>query len=319
MMQGAGQSWSRAGALPDIQPAFLRLHAAGALAARVKQAHQALLACNLCGRHCGVDRRTQLGACRTGTVARLASYGPHHGEEDVLRGWAGSGTIFFGSCNLGCVFCQNADISQAAAGSLTSADELADIMLWLQARGCHNINLVSPTHVVPMILEAVAAAAGRGLRLPLVYNTGGYDSRRALQLLEGVVDIYMPDMKYASAETGARLSGVPEYPAVNAAAIRAMHRQVGDLVLDARGLAVRGLLVRHLVLPNDLAGTEDILRFLATEISPHTALNLMDQYRPAHRAHEYPELRRRATTQEYRSAWLTAEHLGLTRLSLCSR
>ena len=318
-MQGAGQASARLESPSDIQPAVLRLHAEGRLAARVELARQALLACNLCGRHCGVDRRTQLGGCRTGTVARLASFGPHHGEEDVLRGRAGSGTIFFSSCNLGCVFCQNADISQAPSGSLTPAEELADIMLWLQARGCHNINLVSPTHVVPMILEAVAEAAVRGLHLPLVYNTGGYESAEALALLDGVVDIYMPDMKYGDPEVAARLSGVQDYPACNALAVREMHRQVGDLELNARGLAVRGLLVRHLVLPNDLAGTEHVLRFLATEISPHTALNLMDQYRPAHRAREYPELRRQTTTEEYRSAWQTAERLGLTRLSLCSR
>ncbi len=319
MMQGAGQASPQVPDLASFTPAYLQLHANGTLARRVAQARQALLACNLCGRGCGVDRRRQLGGCRTGTVARLASYGPHHGEEDVLRGWAGSGTIFFGSCNLHCVFCQNADISQSQAGSLMPAAELAEVMLWLQARGCHNLNLVSPTHVLPMILEAVAEAAGRGLRLPLVYNTGGYDSLEALDLLDGVVDIYMPDMKYANAEVGSRLSGVQGYPLVNAEAVRAMHRQVGDLVLDEHSLARRGLLVRHLVLPGGLAGTERIVRFLASEISPNTALNLMDQYRPAHRAHELPELQRRVTSGEYRSAWQAAERAGLTRLSLCSR
>ncbi len=319
MMQGAGHASPPTPELGLITPAYLRLHSDATLAQRVARARRALLACNLCGRRCGVDRRSQLGGCRTGTIARLASYGPHLGEEDVLRGWAGSGTIFFGSCNLHCAFCQNADISQSQAGSLTPPAELADIMLWLQARGCHNINLVSPTHVLPMILEAVARAAGRGLRLPLVYNTGGYDSLEALELLDGVVDIYMPDMKYADAEVGFRLSGVQEYPAVNANAVRAMHRQVGDLVVDEQGLARRGLLVRHLVLPARLAGTEAIVRFLAHEVSPHTALNLMDQYRPAHRAHEVPELRRRTTGEEYRSAWQAAERAGLTRLALCSR
>jgi putative pyruvate formate lyase activating enzyme len=319
MMQGAGQASPQTVDHTPFTPAYVQLLSNGVLAQRVARARQALLACNLCGRGCGVDRRSQLGGCRTGTLARLASYGPHHGEEDVLRGWAGSGTIFFGSCNLHCVFCQNADISQLQAGSLTPAAELAEIMLWLQARGCHNINLVSPTHVLPMILEAVAEAAGHGLRLPLVYNSGGYDSLEALDLLDGVVDIYMPDMKYADAEVGSRLSGVEAYPSVNADAVRAMHHQVGDLVLDEHGLARRGLLVRHLVLPGGLAGTEHIVRFLATEISSKTALNLMDQYRPAHRAHEFPELRQRTAGEDYRRAWQTAQRAGLTRLSLCSR
>ena len=300
-------------------PAYRRLLADGSLSERVERARDMLLACDLCGRRCGVDRRSRLGACRTGTLARLASYGPHHGEEAVLRGWAGSGTVFFGSCNLHCVYCQNADISQSQSGRLTMASELAEIMLWLQARGCHNINLVSPTHVVPMILEAVAEAAVRGLRLPLVYNTGGYESPEALTLLDGVIDIYMPDMKYAEAEVGLRLSGVGDYPAVNQESVRAMHRQVGDLVVDENGLARRGLLVRHLVLPAGLAGSEWIMRFLATEVSPLTAVNLMDQYRPAHRAAEFPELRRHTTPEEYRAAWRAAEDAGLTRLGLCSR
>ncbi len=252
-------------------------------------------------------------------MARLVSYGPHHGEEDVLRGSAGSGTIFFGSCNLHCVFCQNAAISQAQTGSLVRAEELADVMLWLQARGCHNLNLVSPTHVMPMILQALAQAAERGLRLPLVYNTGGYDSLEALALLEGVIDIYMPDMKYADEALGRRFSAVADYPSVNTAAVREMHRQVGDLVIDGHGLAQRGLLVRHLVLPGGLSGTGAIVRFLASELSPHTALNLMDQYRPAHRAHEFPELRRPITTEEYATAWKLAVESGLTRLTLCSR
>jgi putative pyruvate formate lyase activating enzyme len=318
-MQGAGQPSSRAEIPALWVPAYRKLLADGVLPDRVQHARDRLLACNLCGRRCGVNRHRRLGACRTGPRARLASFGPHHGEEAVLRGWAGSGTIFFGSCNLHCVYCQNAEVSQSQSGSLTTACELAEIMLWLQARGCHNINLVSPTQVVPMILEAVAEAAMRGLRLPLVYNTGGYDSPEALALLDGVVDIYMPDMKYADPEVAARLSGVQDYPAVNAQAVLEMHRQVGDLVLDKAGLARRGLLVRHLVLPAGLSGTEAILDFLAAEISPHTALNLMDQYRPAHRASEFPELRRRTSSEEFRAAWRAAQDVGLTRLSVCSR
>ncbi|MCJ7514006.1 MAG: radical SAM protein [Anaerolineales bacterium] len=318
-MQGAGQSSVPTDDRPAFSPAYLRLLPDGGLARRAAEAQRRLLACNLCGRSCGVDRRSQLGGCRTGTTAQVASFGPHHGEEEVLRGWAGSGTIFFGSCNLHCVFCQNADISQTLGGSLMPASELAEVMLWLQARGCHNINLVSPTHVVPMILEAVAEAAGRGLHLPLVYNTGGYDSLETLALLDGVVDIYMPDMKYAEADVGLRLSGAKGYPAVNAAAVRAMQHQVGDLEIDGRGLAQRGLLVRHLVLPEGLSGTERILRFLAAEISPHTAVNLMAQYRPAYRADAIPELRRRTTAAEYDVAWQAGVEAGLTRLPLCSR
>jgi putative pyruvate formate lyase activating enzyme len=244
----------------------------------------------------------------------VASYGPHHGEEAPLRGWRGSGTIFFAWCNLRCVFCQNWDISQQGMGRAMSPAELAEMMLELQAMGCHNINLVSPSHVVAQILAAVAIAARRGLHLPLVYNTGGYDSLEALALLDGVVDIYMPDMKYADSAIAHRYSHVRDYCDVNRAAVKEMHRQVGDLVLDDRGIAQRGLLVRHLVLPNDLAGTEQVIEFLAREISPATYLNLMDQYRPCYRAAEHPPLDRRLTGPEYHAALAAAHHAGLHRL-----
>lgn len=247
-------------------------------------------------------------------AARVASFGPHHGEEDPLRGWAGSGTIFFAGCNLRCQFCQNHDISQGPVGHEVDAAELAEMMLALQRQGCHNINLVSPSHVVGPILEALVVAAGRGLRLPLVYNTGGYDSLEALALLDGVIDIYMPDMKYSDTRTARRYSRVLAYPRVNRQAVREMHRQVGDLVLDDRGLAVRGLLVRHLVLPGGLAGTSDIARFLAEEISRDTYLNVMDQYRPAFRASAFPPLDRRLTADEYRQAVRAARRAGLWRL-----
>ncbi len=217
------------------------------------------------------------------------------GEEDPLRGWRGSGTIFFSRCNLHCQFCQNADISQTDSGDLAPPHEIAAMMLELQAHGCHNINLVSPSHVVPHILAAVLLAAQAGLVLPLVYNTGGYDSLETLALLDGVVDIYMPDMKFASAQTARHYSKIPNYPQANQAAVREMHRQVGDLQVDGRGIAQRGLLVRHLVLPNDLAGTAEIVRFLAQEISQDTYLNLMDQYHPAFNARQFPRLNRRIT------------------------
>lgn len=299
-----------------FRPAYLKLLDAGDLAARVEAAYRRLPECDLCARYCRIDRRqtVQGAVCRTGERAVVASFGAHHGEEACLRGTRGSGTIFFAWCNLRCVFCQNWDISQSGAGRETSARELADIMLELQAEGCHNINLVSPSHVVAQLIAAVDAAARRGLRLPLVYNTGGYDSPEALALLDGIVDIYMPDMKYGSSEIARRFSKVRNYVEVNRAAVKEMHRQVGDLVLDARGVAQRGLLVRHLVLPDNLAGTDEVLRFLAEEVSPNSYLNLMDQYRPCYRGGEYPEIARPPTAAEYRAALRAAAAYRLTRL-----
>ncbi len=297
------------------EPAYLALVRAGELRNRVAEAYRHLEACDVCARRCGVNRRAgELGVCHTGERARVSSYGAHLGEEDPLRGWRGSGTIFFTRCNLRCQYCQNHDISQTDDGDELEPEALAAIMLRLQGSGCHNINLVSPSHVVPQILAAVLIAAEAGLRLPLVYNTGGYDSLSMLALLDGVVDIYMPDMKYADAAVAERYSKVPNYPEVNQAVVREMHRQVGDLRIDENGLAERGLLVRHLVLPGGLAGTDRIVRFLADEISRGTYLNLMDQYRPAYRAYEYPELNRRITREEYEAAVRMALDAGLCRL-----
>jgi putative pyruvate formate lyase activating enzyme len=236
------------------------------------------------------------------------------GEEDPLRGRRGSGTIIFSRCNLRCQYCQNHDISQNDSGELVEPERLAAMMLELQSHGCHNINFVSPSHVVPQILAGVYIAAEAGLRLPLVYNTGGYDSLTTLQLLDGVIDIYMPDMKYSDAKIARRYSKIPHYPQVNLTALREMQRQVGDLQINAQGVAERGLLVRHLVLPNELAGTKEIVRFLAQEISPNTYLNLMDQYRPAYNARKFPELMRSITSQEYQSALQLAHVAGLHRL-----
>lgn len=287
----------------------------GALAERIGAAYQHLEACDVCPLKCGVNRlEGELGVCKTGVRAQVSSYGPHHGEENPLRGSRGSGTIFFARCNLRCSFCQNADISQLSAGRELEPEELAEIMLRLQDEGCHNINLVSPSHVAPQILAAVAIAAHAGLRLPIVYNSGGYDSLDMLNLLDGVIDIYMPDMKYSHTETALKYSKAPDYPRLNRLAVREMQRQVGDLRLDERGIATRGLLVRHLVLPNNLAGTEEILRFLVAEISPNVYLNLMDQYRPAYRAAGIPELNRPVSRQEYRQAVELAGRLGLRRL-----
>lgn len=298
-----------------FRAAYLQLLENGELRNRVSKAYQNLSICNVCAWNCPVDRREgKTGVCRTGIRAKVSSYGPHLGEEDPLRGWRGSGTIFFTRCNLSCQYCQNYDISQTDVGDEVEPEELAIIMLELQNRGCHNINFVSPSHVVPQILASVLIAAQAGLRLPLVYNTGGYDSLASLKLLDGVVDIYMPDMKYASANIARHYSKVRNYPQINQEAVREMHRQVGDLNVDERGLATRGLLVRHLVLPNNLAGTDQIVEFLAKEISPATYLNIMDQYRPAYRANNFPKLNRRITSQEYKTAVQWAHEAGLHRL-----
>ena len=299
----------------SFEPAYLQLLGSGELRERVARAYEHLSVCDVCAWNCDVDRRAgQVGVCRTGERARVSSYGPHLGEEDPLRGWRGSGTIFLSRCNLKCQFCQNHDISQTDAGYEVEPEQLASIMLELQAQGCHNINFVSPSHVVPQILAAVLIAAEAGLRLPLVYNTGGYDSLAMLNLLDGVVDIYMPDMKYADADIARRYSKIPNYPQINQAAVREMHRQVGDLQVNQKRLALRGLLVRHLVLPENLAGTDQIVQFLATEISPNTYLNLMDQYRQAFKAHHFPELNRSVTRQEYGAAIKMAQDAGLTQL-----
>ncbi|MEA3275551.1 MAG: radical SAM protein [Pseudomonadota bacterium] len=287
----------------------------GTFATRVEEALDHLADCDLCPRDCRVDRRTSVeGAlCHTGVKAVVHSYGPHHGEEDPLRGTRGSGTIFFAWCNLRCVYCQNWDISQKGIGRAVSARHLAGMMLELQTLGCHNINLVSPSHVVAQIIAAVAIAAEKGLHLPLVYNTGGYDSPEALGLLDGIVDIYMPDMKYADAENARRYSRARDYVQVNRAAVKEMHRQVGDLVLDESRIARRGLLVRHLVLPGDLAGTAEVARFLARQVSANTYVNLMDQYHPCYRADRYPPLDRSLSPEEYARALADARRAGLHR------
>jgi putative pyruvate formate lyase activating enzyme len=301
----------------SFEPAYLKLLISGELGDRVAEAYDHLNRCDICPRQCAVDRHAGvLGVCRIGLNAKVSSYGPHLGEEDPLRGWKGSGTIFFNRCNLKCQYCQNHDISQTDAGDEVEPEDLAVIMLELQASGCHNINLVSPTHVVPQILAAVLIAAQAGLRLPLVYNTGGYDSVTTLRLLEGVIDIYMPDMKYTNAEIAMRYSKIRDYPEINRAAVREMHRQVGDLQIDECGLATRGILVRHLVLPNNLAGTGEILRFLAEEISLNTYLNLMDQYHPAYNAHLYPKLNRPIKSQEYEIVVNQARTAGMIRLDV---
>ncbi len=279
--------------MTQTYPSYLNLLKSGELTRRVEQA-QALLGdeCHVCPVRCGADRaRDEQGECGVGRNALMASFGPHFGEEPVLVGRHGSGTVFFAGCNLHCVYCQNHSISQLRQGAReVSATELAQTFLHVQSMGCHNLNLVTPSHVVPQILEALWLAAENGLSLPIVYNTSSYDSFDSLRLLDGVVDVYMPDSKYSDASFGERYSGVKSYPRVARRMLREMHRQTGDLVTDSRGLARSGLLIRHLVLPNDLAGSRKSIDFIVEKLSPDSYVNVMDQYRPAHRAQEYPEL-----------------------------
>ncbi len=297
-------------------PAYLDLLESGELARRVEQAYLHLEDCDLCARYCHMNRRETIkgAVCRTGEQAIVHGYGAHHGEEDVLRGSRGSGTIFFSWCNLRCVYCQNWEISHKGVGRAAEPEEIARMMLKLQLQGCHNINFVSPSHVVAQILAALQIAAQKGLRLPLVYNTGGYDSLEALRLLDGVIDIYMPDMKYGDSGIARQYSRARDYVEFNQAAVREMHRQVGDLVMDDDGVAQRGLLVRHLVLPNNLAGTEQVLDFIAHEISSNTWLNLMDQYHPCYRADANHLLNRRLSMTEFHQARELAVNAGLERL-----
>jgi len=287
----------------------------GKLHERAEQALTILENCCLCPRRCRVNRlKGELGKCSTGRQAFVSSFGPHFGEEAPLVGSGGSGTIFFAFCNLKCCFCQNYSISQLGEGHEVEARELAGMMLSLERRGCHNINFVSPTHVVPQILEALEIAVEAGLSVPLVYNSGGYDAADTLKLLDGVVDIYMPDMKYSDEQNARRFSGIDDYPEINRAAVKEMHHQVGDLQLDDNGVATRGLLVRHLVLPYGLAGTAEACRFLSQEISVNTYLNVMAQYHPCYRAFDVPELARSISRKEFVEAMETARSYGLHRL-----
>ena len=295
--------------------AYLSLYRSGELRDRVEAARSLLRNCRVCPRHCGVDRLNgELGKCRTPGEVMVSSHGPHFGEESPLVGRNGSGTIFFTNCNLRCVFCQNYSISQIGEGDKVSKEELACMMLSLQDKGCHNINLVSPTHVVPQILEAFEMAVKSGLQLPLVYNSGGYDSIETLRLLDGIVDIYMPDMKYSDERNAEKLSGVENYPSINRAAVKEMHRQVGDLQINEDGIAQQGLLVRHLVLPHGLAGTKEVVNFLANEVSPDTYVNIMAQYHPCHKASQFPSLSRRISAGEFQEAVTLARQAGLCRL-----
>ena len=297
------------------EPAYLKTFREGELTTRVEEALKRMEACDLCPRECGVNRmKGETGFCETGRRAKVASYSAHFGEEDPLVGQYGSGTIFISSCNLLCSFCQNYEISHQKEGLEVEPAQMAEMMVHLADRGCHNINFVTPSHVVPQLLEALACAVEMGLKVPLVYNTGGYDKPDTLRMLDGLFDIYMPDFKFWEEKWADRYCGAPNYRDVVINAVKEMHRQVGDLVMDEQGVAVRGLLVRHLVMPGDVSGTEKIMDFLVEEVSVNTYVNVMDQYRPCGKAHKDAFVNRRLRPEEFRRAMDAAIRAGLKRL-----
>ncbi|MFW6011667.1 MAG: radical SAM protein [Desulfosalsimonas sp.] len=296
-------------------PAYIQTYRSGKLAGKIRRAYEILEDCTLCPRQCHVNRIAgETGVCRTENQMIVASFHSHFGEEAPLVGRNGSGTIFVTYCSLMCCFCQNYDISHEGWGEPVTDLQAAEMMLALQKRGCHNINFVTPTHVVPHILSALEKAIEGGLRIPLVYNSGGYERVETLRLLEGIFDIYMPDLKFMDTETAKRTCDAPDYPETAKAALKEMHRQVGDLVINDQGIAVQGLLVRHLVLPDDMAGTAEAMRFIAEEISPETYVNIMSQYRPMGRAAEIPGLLKPLSPEQYHEAVAAARKEGITRL-----
>ncbi|MFC1486944.1 radical SAM protein [Thermoproteota archaeon] len=296
------------------EPSYLRLYETGELDERIKQLYKILESCELCPRKCRVNRlKGEKGVCRSGRELMVSSYGPHFGEEAPLVGVNGSGTIFLTNCNLLCIYCQNYEISHLGYGDVRSEVQVADYMISLQHRGCHNINFVTPTHFAPQLVKAIKHAIEKGLKLPLVWNCGGYEDIKTIELLDGVVDIYMPDIKYGDSEPATNYSNAPDYFPIVKEVVIEMHRQVGDLKFDALDMAQRGLLIRHLVLPNNLAGSKKVLKFIAEEVSPNSYVNVMSQYRPAGRAHQYEELNRYPAREEFDTAITIANRLGLTR------
>jgi len=304
-----------------MYPSYLNLSKKG-FNLRLNRLFKILENCQICPRKCRIDRlKGEKGYCQLADLPVVSAHHPHFGEESILVGpssnlGGGSGTIFFTSCNLSCVYCQNYEISQLRIGKEISFERLAEMMISLQNQGCHNINFVTPTPQVPQIIKSLVIAIENGLKIPLVYNTNAYDSVKVLKLLDGIIDIYMPDAKYSDNKIALKYSNAPDYFEIMKAAIKEMHRQVGDLILDERGIALRGLLVRHLALPNNLAGSEKTFQFLAKEISKNTFLNIMDQYWPCYKAHQYPELSRKITQKEYQETVDLAKKAGLKRLYL---
>lgn len=310
-----------------MNPKYINAYQDGTLQKKADQLYGALANCALCPRNCRINRlRGQIGFCRTAKQAKVFSYFAHHGEEPAISGENGSGTIFFSNCNLRCVYCQNHEFSQEAKGREVREEELSSFMLKLQGEGCHNINFVTPTHVIPQILKALGLAVEKGLKIPLVYNTSGYDSLETLQRLEGIFDIYLPDARYAESAKALQYSQAKDYPEINRSALKEMHRQVGAAKINQEGIIESGVIIRHLVLPDHLSGTGEIMSFIANELGLETYISLMNQYFPCYRAKEYPELSRRLTLSEYQEAvdtlyghalhngWVQDEH-GLDRFA----
>jgi len=298
----------------DFSPSYLKLYERGELEERAENLKQILKCCKLCPRNCKVNRiKGEKGYCRAPGELVVSSAFAHFGEEPPLVGIGGSGTIFFTHCNLKCIFCQNYEISHLGEGKIVSAKELAKIMVSLQERGCHNINLVTPTHYVPQIIESLPFAIEKGLKLPIVYNCGGYENVEVIRLLDGIIDIYMPDIKFFDSKVAKLLCNAPDYPDVVKSSVKEMYRQVGDLKINRDGIAIRGLLIRHLVMPNGLAGTKEVTEFIISELSKDSYVNIMDQYRPCYKAFEIPQINRRITYEEYLNAIKIARESGLYR------
>ena len=315
-LPSCGRNGEVSGSQPPREPAYIKLEREGLFTDRIEQAYARFEKCELCPRRCGVDRsRGEKGVCQATDKLVVYSAQPHYGEELPLVGRNGSGTIFFSNCNLRCVFCQNWPIAHEGRGSEVSDRKLADMMLDIQKMGCHNINLVTPTHVMPNILNATRIAMKNGLRIPLCYNTGGYELAENIRLLDGIVDIYLPDLKFMDPDNAERYAGsARDYPEMARQAIIEMHRQVGDLVTDSQGIAKRGLMVRHLVMPNRVAGTREFVQWAAQNLSKSTYINIMGQYRVEHRAFEYPEIARAINSQEFIEAIDWAREAGLSNL-----
>jgi putative pyruvate formate lyase activating enzyme len=295
-----------------MYPSYLELYNNGRLEKLAEEAMKMLESCCICPRKCKVNRlKNERGFCKTGLKPKVCSSMPHHGEEPPISGARGSGTIFFSHCNMACVYCQNYEFSQLGQGREVGSEELANFMLELQNIKCHNINLVTPTHVLPQILVALNIAVSKGLKIPVVYNTGGYELAQIIKLLDGIVDIYLPDMRYAESEMAEKYSSAPDYPEYNQEALKEMHRQVGVAKMDEHGIIRRGVVIRHLVLPNGIAGTEKIMRFIAQDLSVNTYISLMSQYMPYYKASEFKEISRRLKLNEYAEAKKIMEKYGL--------
>jgi len=294
------------------QPVYLQSYQNGKLKEISQKLSSSLKSCSICPRKCKANRlKNQLGFCKTGIKATVYSFMPHHGEEPPISGENGSGTIFFAHCNMACVYCQNYEFSQLDTGKELTANKLAEMMLQLQSLGCHNINLVTPTHVLPQILKALPIAISAGLKIPLCYNTSGYELPETIKLLNGIIDIYLADLRYANKEISLKYSGAPDYPKYSQASLKEMHRQVGIPEFDPQGIIIRGLIIRHLVLPNNLSGTEEIMRFISKELSQGSYISLMSQYLPCYKTKEYPEISRRINCDEYKQAQAIMQKYGL--------